>query len=285
MLIDSHAHLYLEQFDPDRAAMVHRALDQGVKYMLLPHIDSETTAAMLQLSRQFPLHCIPMMGLHPTSVKEDFTDEVAHVEKELTTGKYCAVGEVGIDLYWDTTFQKQQQEVFLREIELAEQYHMPLVVHTRNSLEETIEIIRKAHHQDFLKSGKPDPKITENTILNNISTSSHQHISTLTRGVFHCFPGNVEQAREVINLGYYLGIGGVVTYKNSLMAKVVETIPLEYLLLETDAPFLTPHPKRGTRNESAYLTLIAKKIAEIKGISFEEVAETTSANAVSLFKL
>ena len=250
--------------------MIQRALDQKVSYMLLPHIDSKTTGAMNEMARQFPHCCLPMMGLHPTSVKENYTEELALVEKELAEGNYCAIGEVGIDLYWDTTFQKEQEIVFRREIELAEKYSLPLVIHTRNSLEVAIEIVK-----DMLKGNCSD----------NMSPSSHDHINTSPPGVFHCFPGTVEQAEQVIKLGFYLGIGGVVTYKNSLMAKVVEAIPLEYIVLETDAPFLSPHPRRGTRNEPAFIPYIAQKIAEIKGISVDSVAEITTTNAKRLFRI
>ncbi|MHC1708561.1 MAG: TatD family hydrolase [Bacteroidales bacterium] len=266
MLIDTHTHLYLEDFDADRAEMVQRALDHEVRYMLLPHIDSHTTAAMLRMARQFSESCFPMMGLHPTSVKENYAEELALAEKELATGKYCAVGEVGIDLYWDTTFQKEQEEVFRKEIELADQYHLPLVIHTRNSLEVAMDIVRDT--SEHLPGRQSD-----------------QLMTPLKKGVFHCYPGTVEQAWQIIEMGYFLGIGGVVTYKNSMMAKVAEAIPLEHLLLETDAPFLTPHPHRGKRNESSYIPLIARKIAELKGIPAETVAEVTTANAVQLFRL
>lgn len=234
--------------------MVQRALDKGVKYMLLPHIDSRSTEVLLEMARQFPACCIPMMGLHPTSVKENYREELAFIEDHLAKEKYCAVGEVGLDFYWDTTFRQHQEEALRYQIGLAVKYDLPLVIHTRNSLEITIEVVKSDE-------------------------------VTRLRGVFHCFPGTVEQAEEVVAMGFYLGIGGVVTYKNSLMAKVVEAIPLEYLLLETDAPFLTPVPKRGSRNESSFVYYIAQKVAELKRVELEEVAHVTTENAMQLFNI
>ncbi len=252
MLIDTHAHLYLDDYKDDRDLMVRRALDEGVRYMLLPRIDSRTHQAMMSMAAQFPDSCLPMMGLHPTSVKEDWESELALVEEGLKSGSYCAVGEVGIDLYWDQTYRKEQEKVFVKEMEWSLMYGLPLVIHTRNSLEITIALIK-----DF-----NDRRLT---------------------GVFHCFPGTEEQAEEVIGMRFMLGIGGVVSYKNSQMSKVVEAIPLEHLVLETDAPFLSPHPKRGMRNESAFVAYVARKIAEIKNTGPEEVAGVTTDNALRLF--
>lgn len=262
MLIDTHTHLYLEDFNEDRSFMIQRALEKGVKYMLLPHIDSRSSQDMLDMARQFHENCIPMMGLHPTSVKENYREELNIIESYLENETFCAVGEVGLDYYWDTTFRQQQEEAFQYQIGLAAKYDLPLVIHTRNSLGEAIGMIK------------------------SLTTLTPEHTNTLIlRGVFHCFPGTVEQAREVVEMGFYLGIGGVVTYKNALMAKVVEAIPLENLLLETDAPFLTPVPKRGMRNESSFVYYIAQKIAEIKGIDIEEVAGVTTKNAELLFNI
>ncbi len=253
-LIDTHAHLYLQQFDQDRTVVVKRAIDSGVSHMLLPNVDQTTISQMMQLHGDFPESCIPMMALHPTSVKNDWKKQFLSIEKQLEKNKFCAIGETGIDLYWDKTFYKKQCEVFEKHIELAGHYDLPLVIHSRNSLKEILDIMKN-------KSG------------------SNIH------GVFHCFPGNVEEANKVIELGFMIGVGGVVTYKNSAIAKVVENIDLKHLLLETDAPYLAPVPKRGKRNESSYLVFIAEKIAEIKGIHVNEVAAVTTNNAINLFGL
>jgi TatD DNase family protein len=254
ILADTHTHLYLNAFDDDRDAMVKRALESGVKYMLLPHIDSETTDVLHQLSDQYPFNIFPMMGLHPTSVKENFEKELTGVEAHLAQRKYCAIGEVGIDLYWDTTFAKEQEMALLRQAALAMDYDLPLVIHTRNSMDVTLDLLESI----------ADPKL---------------------RGVFHCFSGDRGQAERVIRLGFLLGIGGVLTFKNSGLAEVLKDIDLQHIVLETDAPFLAPVPHRGARNESAYTALVAKKLAEIKGTDIETVASITTQNAITLFNL
>ena len=253
-LIDTHTHIYLEQFDHDRAKVVDRAVKAQVSHLLMPNIDSHTVISMMAAARQYPGKCLPMMGLHPTSVKTTYRTELANIEKWLKKGEFVAVGETGIDLYWDKTHLAEQKESLERHIHWAKEYALPLVLHSRNSLDELFDVLMP----------EQDPSLT---------------------GVFHCFPGNVTQARKVIDIGFMLGIGGVVTYKNSLMAEVVDAVDLEHLLLETDAPFLSPVPYRGKRNESAYLTYIAGRIAEIKGVTVEEVAEITTANARRLFRL
>lgn len=253
-LCDTHTHIYLPEFNADRNEMLQRAIDAGIRYMFIPHIDSGTTEDMLRICDEFPKNCFPMMGLHPTSIKHNYRDELAWAEECLKSRKYYGIGEAGIDLYWDTSFKKQQEKVFEREIELAAEYNLPLIIHTRNSLEVALEIVKSFNTAEL-------------------------------RGIFHCFPGNAEQAEEVAETGFMLGIGGVVTYKNSLMAKVVEAIPLNYLVLETDAPFLAPVPCRGTRNEPSYIRYIAETIASIKGVSKAEVAKQSTANAMKIFKL
>lgn len=256
LFVDTHSHLYLEEFDNDRDKVVSDAIQKGVGHILLPNIDSSSVAGMLKLADAFPVHCFPMMGLHPTSVKEDFREELAVVEKELA-GKnrnFAAVGEIGIDLYWSKEFTSQQISAFSFQLELAAEHDLPVVVHTRNSFDLAAGIIEK----------KNDPSI---------------------RGVFHCFGGSVEQARKAISLGFLLGIGGIITYKNSGLQKVVETVAPEHLLLETDSPFLPPVPYRGQRNESSYIPVIARKVAEIKGIPVAEIAQITTNNALKLFKL
>lgn len=253
ILVDTHAHLYLEDYKHDQDEMIQRSIDNDVKYMLIPHIDTRTSADLHRLCNNYPQHCFPMMGLHPTSVKENYPEELTFIEEKLSTTHYYAVGEVGIDLYWDKTFFEEQKICFIRQIELSLKHDLPLVIHTRNSIDETVEII-----SSFTGKG--------------------------LRGVFHCFPGTIEQAEKVIELGFLLGLGGVVSYKNSEMAKVAAAISLNNIILETDAPFLTPAPKRGTRNESAYIRFIAQKIADLKGVSLEKVAEITTNNALKLFR-
>lgn len=221
--------------------------------MLLPNIDSSSIDDMLNLCGQFPNFCFPMMGLHPTSVKENYKDELDIAKDWLGKRKFCAIGETGIDLYWDKTFIKEQQEAFNRQIELAKNYRLPIVIHMRNSFEEIFEIVK-------------------------------QHASPELSGVFHCFTGNLDQAKKIIDMNFMLGIGGVVTFKNSGLDKVIENIDVKHLLLETDAPFLAPVPYRGKRNESAYLQIIAHKVAQIKNKSIEEIAAVTTANAKQLFK-
>lgn len=254
ILCDTHTHIYLSEFNSDRDEMVKRAIAAGVKYMFIPHVDSDTTEEFHELCDTYPKNCFPMMGLHPTSVKRKYQEELTLIEENLKSRKYYAIGEVGIDLYWDTSYKKQQEEVFARHIELAIEYDLPLVIHTRNSLEVAIEIV-KGFNSDKL------------------------------RGIFHCFPGNEEQAEEVAGIGFHVGIGGVVSYKNSLMARVVEALPLEHMVLETDAPYLAPVPMRGTRNEPSYIVNIAEKVASIKHTTPSKVAKQTTLNALNIFNI
>ncbi len=253
-LIDTHTHLYLNNFDEDRDKVIHHAVNESVQTMLLPAIDSSTFGAMMDLVKKHPEHCLPMIGLHPTSVKDNYEEEIKLVVKELEAGGYVAVGEIGIDLYWDDTFADQQKEAFRQQLQMAKKYELPAVIHTRNSFNEIYPIVK-----------------SEST-------------NKLT-GVFHCFTGTMEEAKKIIDLGFKLGIGGIITFKNSRLAEIVQNIPIEFLVLETDAPFLTPSPYRGKRNESAYINYIANKLGEIKKISVEQVAEITTKNAVELFKL
>lgn len=250
--IDTHTHLYLNAFDTDRSETVKRAVSQGVRYMLLPNIDSESVKPMHQLCAAFPGNCFPMMGLHPTSVKENWKAELQLVEAQLANGTYCAVGEVGLDFYWDLTFRKEQEEVFRKHIELAIHYKLPLVIHSRKSIDEIILILRE----------------TKNPALT---------------GVFHCFSGSPEQAQRIVDLGFKLGIGGVVTFKNSKLKETIRSTGIGHLVLETDAPFISPTPYRGQRNESAYIPLIAAHVAEAFGITTEEVAAITTQTALQLF--
>ncbi|TVQ08394.1 MAG: TatD family deoxyribonuclease [Bacteroidetes bacterium] len=252
--IDTHNHLYLEQFDQDRDMAVERALRAGVKYMLLPNVDEETTGPMLQLHEKYPQNCLPMMGLHPTSVKPGFEKILETMKARFRVMKFFAVGETGIDLYWDKTHFDLQVQSFRTQIEWALEFNLPLVIHSRNSVTEIMDVL-------------------------------DQYRGTNLKGVMHCFPGDTQQARWFTDFGFWLGIGGVVTYKKSAMAEVVKNTPLDKIILETDAPYLPPVPHRGKRNEPAYIPLIANKIAEIKGISREMVAEETTKAAHSLFKI
>lgn len=253
-LIDSHTHLYLEQFDTDRKEMVERAIGTGVNTMFLPNIDSSSVGGMMALCEAFPKNCFPTMGLHPTSVKENFRDELNRVDEWLEKEKFYAIGETGIDLYWDKTFVKEQEISFIHQIDLAKKYDLPIVIHSRNSFDELFRVLE-------------------------------DHNSTNLKGVFHCFTGNLAQAEKIIGMGFLLGIGGVVTFKNSGLDAVIEKTGLDHIILETDAPYLAPVPYRGKRNESAYIRIIAERISQITKIPLSRVAEITSANALKLFKL
>jgi TatD DNase family protein len=252
--IDTHTHLYLEQFDKDRNSVVENAVQAGVQYMLLPNVDEETIQPMMDLCAVFPENCKPMMALHPTSVKADFEEVLARIKPWFEKRTMCAVGETGIDLYWDKTFFQQQVQAFKTQIEWALEYDLPVVIHSRNSVEEIMQVL-EAYRGTGLK------------------------------GVMHCFPGNVEQAQWFTEFGFMLGIGGVVTYKKSMMARVVEEVDAEYLILETDAPYLPPVPYRGKRNESSYIPIIAQKVAELKSTDVESIARITTENAKKLFQL
>lgn len=253
-LIDTHTHLYLNNFDADRNEVIQNAIDNGVETMLLPAIDSTTFNSMMELSKVFTDNCIPMIGLHPTSVKDNYEQEIELVENELTSGGYIAVGEIGIDLYWDKSHFDQQKDAFRKQLRLAKKHKLPVAIHTRDSFNEIYPIIKEESTDDL-------------------------------KGVFHCFTGSDSEAKKIIDIGFMMGIGGIITFKNSGLAEVVKTIPVKHLLLETDAPFLTPVPYRGKRNQSAYLTFIASKFAEVKNTGIEQIADITTRNAVELFNL
>jgi len=254
MYIDTHSHIYLPEFDTDRNLAVQRAIAIGVEKIVLPNIDAASVVPMLSLADTYPQNCFPLMGLHPTSVKENYEDELQIVEQQLKTRKYYGIGEIGIDLYWDTTFKHQQQLAFAHQIELALQYHLPIVIHARNSLPEIFEVLAGFENR-------------------------------MPKGVFHCFPGNVEQAQKAIHYGFFIGIGGIVTFKNSGLDKVVKNIDIQHIVLETDSPYLAPVPHRGKRNESSYIPLVAQKVAEIKNVPLGVVERLTTANALNLFQL
>ena len=251
-LIDTHCHLYLPEFAEDIDATIQRAINNGVEKFYLPAVDSETLTAMFSLEKKFPGKCISMAGLHPCSVKENFINELKIIEDLLQQRKFVAIGEIGLDFYWDKSFEQQQYESFNKQIEWALQYDLPIVIHSRESMQQSINVV-KSHQRGKL------------------------------RGIFHCFSGTLESAKQIIDLGFYLGIGGVITYKKSGLTELLKDINVENIVLETDAPYLTPVPFRGKRNESSYLIHIAQKIAEIKNITPEEVAEITTANAQKIF--
>lgn len=253
ILIDTHCHLYGEEFDVDRDAMIKRAQNIGVQQFYLPGIDSTAIDGMLKMEADYPGVCFPMMGLHPCYVKENYKEELQIVEQWLKKRKFAAIGEIGLDFYWDKTFASQQFEAFNLQMQWAVDYQLPIVIHTREAMQATIDAVKP-----FAAKG-------------------------LT-GVFHCFSGSYESAKEIIGMNFLLGIGGVITYKNAGLGEVVGKIDLQHLVLETDAPYLTPVPHRGKRNESAYLELIVNKIAEVKNISVEEVATITTTNAEKLFR-
>jgi TatD DNase family protein len=251
-LIDTHCHLYNKDFDRDREEMVQRAEKEGVERFYLPMVDSSSRVALLDLEERYPGRCLGMTGLHPCSVKDNYAAELRMVEADLARRAWAAVGEIGLDFYWDRTFESHQYEVFHTQIECAVHYRLPIVIHSRDSMKESIEVVRA-------------------------------HQAQGVRGVFHCFGGSVEDARAIVDLGFYLGIGGVLTYKNSTLPGVLREIPLDSLVLETDAPYLAPVPFRGKRNEPAYLKYVVEKLAEVKVVSIEDVAAATTANAEKLF--
>lgn len=250
-LIDTHAHLNQSDFKNDLDEVIGRAKDYGVNRILIPNVDASSISSMLEVCNKYPNTCFPMMGIHPTSVKANFEEELNIVENWLSKKEFVAVGEIGIDLYWDKTFIQEQKIAFAYQINLAKKYDLPINIHVRNSFDESFEVL--------------------------------DSIGGTFKGNFHCFSGNTAQAEKAIEMGFKLGIGGVVTFKNSGLDKVVKHIDLKHIVLETDCPWLAPAPHRGKRNESTYTVLVAEKIAEIKGIPVEEVAEITSKNALSLF--
>lgn len=254
-LIDTHTHLYLPEFDEDRKEMLERALEKQVRHFILPNIDSTSIPQMKKMIAEFSELCLPAMGLHPTSVKENFEEELSICYKELKSGNYVAVGEMGIDLYWDKTFYEQQKIAFKEQVNWALELDKPIIIHSRDSFQEIFELMDEAWVPEL-------------------------------KGVFHCFSGTAAIAQKIIkDYQFKLGIGGVYTFKNSGLREELKDIGVEHFILETDAPFLAPVPYRGKRNESAYVSLVAERIAEEKNMSLKEIAEITTQNAVELFKL
>lgn len=252
MLIDTHSHIYLEDYNHDIDEVMRNAYQNDVKKIILPNIDTGSVKRLLDLSNSYPHLCFPLIGLHPTSVTADYKEELTAVEYWLEKHKFYGIGEIGIDLFWENKFIQEQKEVFRYQLKLAKNKNIPVVIHVRNSFSEVYDIV------------------------------SEEQDGSL-RGIFHCFSGNETEAEKIIGLGFLLGIGGVVTFKNSNLSEVLKKIDLKHVVLETDSPYLAPVPKRGMRNESSYLVYIAQKIAEIYNVPVEQVADNTTANARSLF--
>lgn len=251
-LIDTHCHLFLEEFDTDRAEVINSSVQKGINKMILPNVDVATIKPLQETTIIKPAHLYGAMGLHPCSVKSDFKDVLKSIEYELKGGNYVAVGEIGIDLYWDKTYLKEQELALHEQINWALELNLPVILHCRDSFDNVYEIVKQY------------PSLT---------------------GVFHAFTGTYDQALKVMSLGFYMGIGGVVTFKNSGLDKVVEQIPLKHVVLETDSPYLTPTPFRGKRNLPEYTQLVAQKISEIQNLPFDEVSKITTQNALALFRI
>ncbi len=251
-ITDTHTHLYSKEFDEDRNEMIQRAIDAGVSRFFIPAIDSDFTQAMYDLEKDFPQNIFLMMGLHPTHVKDNYLEELQHVEEELAKRKFVAVGEIGIDLYWDKTHLEEQKAAFRKQIQLAKQYKLPIVIHCREAFDEIFEILEEEKSADLF-------------------------------GIFHCFSGNYEQALQAISYNMKLGIGGVVTFKNGKIDQFLNQIDLKHIVLETDSPYLAPAPFRGKRNESSYLVNVVIKLSEIYNLSQEEIARITTENSKTVF--
>ena len=252
--IDTHAHLYSSPIKENIEGIMKNAMDNGIDTIIMPAIDSTTLEAMLEVEKTYPENCMAMMGLHPCSVKENVKEELAIIEAQLQKRKFIAIGEIGLDYYWDKTFMNQQMEAFEIQMQWALDYKLPIAIHTRNAMGETIEAVKP-----FAKKG--------------------------LRGIFHCFSGSKESAEQIIAMGFHLGLGGVLTYKNAGVAEAIKDIPMQWLVLETDAPYLSPVPYRGKTNEPSYMIHVAMKLAEIKNLPLHEIASITTNNAEKLFGL
>lgn len=252
IITDTHTHLYSEAFDDDRHEMIQRAINLGVSRFFIPAIDASYTNAMLQLEKDFPDHIFLMMGLHPTHVKENYLEELQHVEEMLSKRAFYAIGEIGIDLYWDTSTLEIQKKAFKHQIQLAKKYKLPIVIHCRDAFDEIFEVLETEKSDDLF-------------------------------GVFHCFTGTLEQAHKALSYNMKLGIGGVATFKNGKIDQFLNQIDLKYIVLETDAPYLAPVPYRGKRNESAYIIKVLEKLSELYNVSLEDIANITTQNSKSVF--
>jgi len=253
-ITDTHIHLYSELFDSDRDQIINKALRNGITRFFIPAIDSSHTLKMYNLEREYPNNVFLMMGLHPTHVKKNYKKELDHVKEQLEARKFVAIGEIGIDLYWDKTMLKEQQDAFLIQIQLAKKYKLPIIIHCRDAFNEVFEVLDAEKSDDL-------------------------------HGIFHCFTGTLKQAKRAISLNMKLGIGGVITFKNGKIDKFLSEIDLSNIVLETDAPYLSPVPHRGKRNESIYLLNILKKVASIYKIEIQEVARVTTQNSINIFKV
>jgi TatD DNase family protein len=252
--IDTHAHLYSSPIKENIEGIMKNAMDNGIDTIIMPAIDSTTLEAMLEVEKTYPENCMAMMGLHPCSVKENVKEELAIIEAQLQKRKFIAIGEIGLDYYWDKTFTTEQMLAFKIQMQWALDYKLPIAIHTRNAMGETIEAVKP-----FAKKG--------------------------LRGIFHCFSGSKESAEQIISMDFHLGLGGVLTYKNAGVAEAIKDIPMEWLVLETDAPYLSPVPYRGKTNEPSYMIQVAMKLAEIKNLPLHEIASITTNNAEKLFGL
>lgn len=254
IISDTHTHLYLKEFDSDRDQVINKAIRTNVTRFFLPAIDSSHTQSMLTLKRKFPKNIFLMAGLHPCYIGENYLDELKHVEKNIIENQCIAVGEIGIDLHWETKNIELQKEVFMQQIRLAKKYNLPIVIHSRKSYDEIFEVLELEGTKDL-------------------------------SGIFHCFTGTLEEANKIISMGMKLGIGGVVTFKNGMIDKFLDKIDLKHIVLETDSPYLAPSPNRGKRNESAFIINIAEKLSEIYQVSIEEITNTTTNNSIEVFKI
>ena len=252
ILTDTHSHLYDNKFAEDQKEVIERAFEEDVQRIFLPNVDQHTVKGMMDIVKQYPDKCFAMMGLHPCHVKADYKEELAVLKAHLDTDKFCAVGEIGMDLYWDKTFLEEQKDAFRTQIHWAKEKGLAIAIHCRDAFDEIFEILESER----------DEKL---------------------RGIFHCFTGSLEQAHQAINLNFYLGVGGVVTFKKAGLDKVIEQIDLKHLVIETDSPYLAPSPNRGKRNESSYLVHIAQKIADLHQVSIHAVAEITTENSKKIF--
>lgn len=251
-MTDTHSHIYSNEFESDLNLVIQRAKDEGVEKIFMPAISKDEYSMMMGIQKKYPEFCFPMMGLHPCYVKEDFKEQLDFVQQKLSEQKFYGIGECGLDFYWDTSFKTQQQEAFEQQIIWAKEKKLPLIIHSRNSTKDCLDLVEKYASDDLL-------------------------------GIFHCFSGTLYEAERAISLNFYLGIGGVITYKNSGLAEIVERISLNKIVLETDAPYLSPVPFRGKRNESSYLKYIAEKISHIKSIPVEDVSKITTLNSKKIF--
>lgn len=254
IITDTHTHLYSEAFDEDRNDIIHNAIEKGITRFFIPAIDSTYTDSMLKLEQDFPKNVFLMTGLHPTHVKDNFKEELAHVEEMLSKRSFCAIGEIGIDLYWDTSTLSIQQDAFKHQIKLAKQHKLPIVIHCRDAFDEIFEVLEEEKDDNLF-------------------------------GIFHCFTGTFDQACQAISYNMKLGIGGVATFKNGKIDKFLNEIDLEHVVLETDSPYLAPVPYRGKRNESSYIIRVLEKLSDIYGISQEEIAAITTRNSKHVFKV